>query len=489
MEGLRNASAVFYGPAGQEDMMSTTSPDPAANFHLPDNISLAAFEALSQGQLAGIINHALGIFVRNATSPEAIHGYAQYNPDSAADWSGHAGNNDTSTAEDQATATDEPLDESEGPTPPERLCDTVTVIADSLRSIGNLHAAAVTHFSRHLDQILLSHPKFFGSPDGVTAFASSKDYLREVMRYSSQHIKKILQRHPYVTYAPGLDPSVITNQPCLPKVAESFMSGAMSAENLDRIISMDQQLAQYAAAVAVPPCYHPAAMAAAEVHLVDAAETSNPDAFDAAKKRVRDIIAHHMSPDGPPVAEALRKPPDNVIRQRSYSDGSGHLSMHLSPEVYLAFKKFSMDLLNRHGTPLKLDAHLLDFLYGIYGDIFHETQRPATTTSTDQTLDVAEIAAPEHESPGTSFDLGPTEDTSTPTFDDLTIDQNPDQIVATTIDGNPVTAQQLNSSPILNPSLRLSDSPRCSLDYFLRSRKCLRANLPSNVPTETLPPW
>src|SRR5699024_8657592 len=136
-----------------------------------------------------------------------------------ADWSGHESTEQTSAADEQASS--EVPEESSRSTPPGRLCDTVSVVAESLRSIGNLHAAAVTHFSRHLDEILLNQPKFFGSPDGVTAYATSRDYLREVMRYSGKHIKKVLQRHSYVTYAPGCDPSVITHQPCLPNVATS----------------------------------------------------------------------------------------------------------------------------------------------------------------------------------------------------------------------------------------------------------------------------
>ena len=68
--------------------MSTTAPDPAAELYLPESIDLAAFDGLSQGQLAGIAEYVMTLIAKNSANPYAVHDYAQFTPDSGADWSG-----------------------------------------------------------------------------------------------------------------------------------------------------------------------------------------------------------------------------------------------------------------------------------------------------------------------------------------------------------------------------------------------------------------
>src|SRR5699024_4670293 len=131
----------------------------------------------------------------------------------------------------------------------------------------------------------------------------------------------------------------------------AFINGRIPAENIDRFINLDQDLVDYAAKTGQTTDYKNAVLQAFEPTLVETAETSTPDEVSRVKKRWVDRIAHAMNADGPSPSQTLRKQPDNAIKTRANPDGSGHISMHATPDLYAKFKNFGLRMLNHHGTP------------------------------------------------------------------------------------------------------------------------------------------
>src|SRR5699024_10715590 len=182
------------------------------------------------------------------------------------------------------------------------------------------------------------------------------------LKISAAQTKKILARVPYVTWTPGKDPGWLAYQPAMPEMAESFADGKVSGENLDRIVGLDQDLTKYVHKTNALPEDKADVMAAFEPALVDAAETATPDEWSKEKTRWANLIAHALDPDGPPVAEAIRKQADNAIRTRRYADGSGRATMHMTPALYALFQNWSLHQLNANGTAVELDPDLIDLL-------------------------------------------------------------------------------------------------------------------------------
>ena len=143
---------------------------------------------------------------------------------------------------------------------------------------------------------------------------------------------------------------------------------------------MDKDLTKYVHKTKALPEVKREILLAFEDALVDAAETLTPDEFSAAKTRWANKIAHAMDPDGPLVADAIRKQPDNAIRTQNLADGSGKISMHATPAVYAAFKNWSLHQLNFNGTPVEIPQEVLDLL-ATGDDDDQETLDPAAAVN------------------------------------------------------------------------------------------------------------
>ncbi|GAA4113491.1 HNH endonuclease signature motif containing protein [Enteractinococcus coprophilus] len=429
---------------------------------MPEDLNLDAVKDLSPGQLAYlklVVNTEMS---QRMSDPATT--FAQFTRVSGADWTGHepqiadpelpspamshdAGENEPTHADGTPVVPPRPL-----PTPPECPYDTVPMIAEMLRRSQHLHDATMTSFARQLQPMFTSQPEYFGTPEGINAFKDSTAYFKEVLRFSWQTTKKIHERMPYVTWNPGQDPTMGIHQPKLPKLAEAFTQGTIPAENLDRIVALDQQLTKYVRKVRKDPEYKDAIMREFESTLIEAAESSTPDAFTAARGRWANRIAHHIDPDGPPIVDTLRKQPDNALKTQDYSDGSGRISMHATPEVYAEFKNFAVNQLNQNGAPVKLDDALAEFL-SVEDDEPNDPDTPAddhTDASPEEDGRTASTSR-DGDSHEKLLDEEPQSPESSATLDDLTIDRDPDALVAEDDEGKPVTQQEVDLLESLTP--------------------------------------
>src|SRR5699024_5241069 len=204
------------------------------------------------------------------------------------------------------------------PVAPENYYDSIPGLAWMIRQQQHATEAVITHFAAHLEPALNNQPASLGTPVGVQAYRDGSAYFREVLKFSRQYTKKIHERVPYLTWDSGKDPEVEAHQPQLPALAKSFAESNIPAENIDRIIAMDQDLTKYAHKVGATPDYKDEVLKAFEEALVEAAETATPDELSQAKNRWANTIAHSIDPDGPPVADALRKVADNAIKTTNF---------------------------------------------------------------------------------------------------------------------------------------------------------------------------
>src|SRR5690625_1557534 len=328
---------------------------------------------------------------RRMADPTTAHEFAPLLVDHGVDWSGikpaevtepceahSAGEEDVASKEtesQQKTHEGECGAERPLPAAPDNYYDTIPGIAHMLRQHQQATEAVLTHFAGHLAPAIGDQTPYLGAPVGVRAYRDGAAYFREVLKFSRHQTKKIHDRVPYVTWTPGQDPEWVAYQPKLLKVATAFAEGTIPAENLDRIISLDQDLTKYVHKVDTTPEFKDEVLAAFEEALVEAAETATPDELSQAKARWANKIAHAIDPDGPPVAEAIRKPADNALNTRDYDDGSGKIWMHATAPVYAAFKNFALHQLNYQGTPVKVSPKLLKFLHTDHED--HEGTPPA----------------------------------------------------------------------------------------------------------------
>lgn len=452
--------------------MATTGvlPDVGTAVPMPADINLEAIDNLSVGQLAYLTLVAQSKFAERMLGPATANEFAQYRRASGADWSGHdvpppevgdasetdtakklvdqqheSGNVDPTNEHGAPLITPRPT-----PTPPECKYDAIPFIAEMLRRIQHTQDATITGFARQLQPVFFEQPEYLGTPEGVTAFNDSSAYFKEVLRFSWQTTKKIHDRMPYVTWNPGQDPSMGMNQPKLPELAEAFKEGQIPAENLDRIVALDQDLTRYVRKVGKEPDYKDAILREFESTLVEAAEASTPDAFSAARRRWAEKIAHHIDQDGPPLTEALRKRADNAIKTQDYSDGSGRISMHATPEIYAEFKNFAVNQLNKNGAPLKIDDALAEFL-SVPGDDEQQTEHEnlSDNKTSEHSSDTDNDS--DTEAKRELFDEESVMPQSGVTLDDLTIDRDPKATVAEDENGEPVTQSQIDAIATLTP--------------------------------------
>lgn len=441
-------------------------PDIGVTVPLPADINLESLDTLSLGQLAYVSLVVQGKLADRMADPATAHDFPQYQRAPGADWSGHEGpppeEPETSTAHGtDGSRADDPTDEHGHPIiaprplpkPPENSYDAIPVVADMLRRIHHSHEAVLTHFVRQLQPVFTSQPEYLGTPEGITAFKDSTAYFKEVLRFSWQTTKKFHERMPYVTWNPGQDPTMEINQPKLPRLAEAFKQGTIPGENLDRIVALDQDLTKYVTKVGKQQDYKDAILREFEPTLIEAAESSSPDAFSSARRRWADKIVHHIDQDGPPLRETLRKKADNALRTQDYTDGSGKIWMHATPDVYAEFKNFAINQLNRNGSPIKLDDALAEFLT-VPAD--NANDKDATENPADVKVDAAGVGqVQDTKTEDSLFGDQPPMPQSSVTLDDLTIDRDPEQPMAATKTGKIVTEQQLNSLETLKPGQTL----------------------------------
>src|SRR5690625_4231835 len=346
-------------------------------------VSSPAFDAskiaeMSVGETAYAAAVFLSALAQRMADPATLGEFAQFSTAPGADWSGFQPEHSTVQAETPVTPPGDNAEVNEAsgntdestvddtsplrPVAPENYYDSVPGIAHMVRQLQSAADATLTHFAAHVDAALGDQEAYLGTPEGVKGFNDSPQYFREVLRFSRATTKKIHDRIPYVTWTPGKDPTWQAYQPDMLKIAKSFADGNTPAENLDRIISLDQDLTKYVHKTKALPEDKRDIMAAFEPALVDAAETATPDELSKAKTRWADRIAHALDADGPPVAEAIRKQADNAIWTKNMADGSGKIGMHATPAVYALFKNWALHQLNFHGTPIEIPQEHLDLL-------------------------------------------------------------------------------------------------------------------------------
>lgn len=466
--------------------MATTSalPDVGMAVPLPAALDLSVLDELSVGQLSYVVLAATTTMAQRMADPATAHEFAQYGREAGADWSGHQPVEGQESTEAER-GDDQIRDESaptlpDGspviaprpkPTAPECLWDTVPVIADMLRRTQYAQDAMVTGFARHLQPVFDQQPEYLGTPEGVNAFKDSNAYFKEVLCFSAKTTQKIHARLPYVTWNPGQDPTLGVNQPTLEKLATAFHEGSISAENLDRIVWLDQDLTKYVRSTKARPEDKDAVLRHFEPTLVEAAESSNPDAFNAARRRWAEKMAHSLDADGPPIAQTLRKKPDNIIRDQAYADGSGRVSAHLTPEIFAEYKNFVVNQLNRNGTPLKPDPSLIEWLYTPADDEQDtpdtsqerpEDAEPVPDRSASHSTNEQNSAShddPHHRDPRISDmfdDMEADYPLNTASLDDLSLERDPEAITATDDQEQPVTQQELDEIETLSPGQMFS---------------------------------
>ncbi|GAA4480210.1 hypothetical protein GCM10023190_24650 [Enteractinococcus fodinae] len=334
----------------------------------------SAADEMSVGEAAYAAAFFANVAVKRMADPAAAGEFARFVTASGEDWTGFkpSAAPPAVTEDDagQAAGAAEPHDAPSGaaeqarsiPVPPENYYDSLPGIAHMLRHQQRATDALLTHFAAHLEPAMSDQAVMLGTPEGVKGYRNTSIYFREVLKLSTAQTKKIHDRVPYVTWAPGMDPSLAAYHPNLVKVAKSYAAGRISGENLDRIISMDKDLTKYVHKTKALPEVKREILLAFEEALVDAAEALTPDELSEAKSRWANKIAHAIDPDGPLVADAIRKQPDNAIRTQNLADGSGKISMHATPAVYATFKNWILHQLNYNGTPVEIPQEVFDLL-------------------------------------------------------------------------------------------------------------------------------
>ncbi len=472
-------------------MGTTAFPDLGIAVPMPAELDLEAIDNLSVGQLAYLTAVTTQKLSQRIADPATAHEFAQYRRASGTDWAGHVpqGAHDNSEAEvsqgDTPTQSyllarsgeDDPTDADGNPiisprplpSPPENPYDAIPYIAEMLRRTQHSHDAVITGFARHLQPMFQAQPEYFGTPEGVQAFRDSTAYFKDVFRFSGQMTKKIHARLPYVTWNPGQDPTMGVHQPKLIQLAKAFRDGQIPAENLDRIVWLDKDLTKHVRSTSASLDDKDDVLREFEPTLVEAAQVSNPDAFNAARRRWADKIAHALDADGPPIAHTLRKQADNVIRDQAYADGSGKIWLHATPDVFAQYKHFVVNQLNKNGAPITPDEQLTEWLYSPAEEQSDKPEAKSTAQPTDPQSGSNNCnSKPNEDTHATRNPEDPVEDAglfddfeadhplTTATLDDLRIDHDPDAVVAEDAQGKPVSQETLDDIETLTPGQLLS---------------------------------
>ena len=369
----------------------------------------AAAQDMSIGEAAYAAAFFAKLYAQKLADPAAANEIARFVTGSGTDWSGFQSNTaatqnseqngsaGTTSQESEAEAPQAaPADTAEAeprrvPVPPDNYYDSLPGLAHMLRQQRAAMDAALTHFAAHVQPAVDDQPGLLGVPEGVKAYRDGAAYFRDVLKISRAQTTKIFARVPLVTWTPGKDPSWAAYQPTMPQMAESFAESNISGENLDRIVGLDQDLTKYVHKTKALPEAKADVLAAFEHALVDAAETATPDELSQEKTRWAQMIAHALDPDGPPVAETIRKQADNAIRTHRMADGSGKVSVHLTAALFATFKNWSLHQLNGNGTPVDVSPDLIDLL-----NTDDEHAQDETPTAADSINDLNDLTAHPH---------------------------------------------------------------------------------------------
>ena len=392
------------------------------------------------------------------------------------DWSGyHADNAGHGETSDDDAGSDRDSKTPAEVVPPERYYDSLPAIGDMLSQVTQSTDVMMANYTRYFQAAEHDQVTYFGAPFATSGFTDAKQYLRDTMQLSAATAAKHVDRAAYVTLAPGKNPEEAANLPVFARMAAAFINGRIPAENIDRFINLDQDLVDYAAKTGQTTDYKNAVLQAFEPTLVETAETSTPDEVSRVKKRWVDRIAHAMNADGPSPSQTLRKQPDNAIKTRDNADGSGHISMHATPDLYAKFKNFKLHMLNHHGTPPDIPEGIAA-LFPTQNksdtaehDAVVEDGTGADTPADSSTPEVAAVdstsggAEAKHDNTLVGVPTAQSVDNPNASLDGTVMDgqqdaaalsflhdhespfPHPDTIVAEDSDGNPVTAQRVNS--------------------------------------------
>lgn len=330
-----------------------------------DILNMEAFSKASIGELIYALTMLMRFVMARISNPATFYDeIAVFQETSGADWAGFQGDHPAAeTTQDPPSQADDDHKPIIVATPPENYYDTIPGLGHMLNQIDLGFEAVMMHYTRFLERGLEQATTYMGSPFGQHPFKDAKQYLTESMRFSGYRATKLIERAGCFAIAHGQDLELATSQPKFPLVAEAIAEGRVSAENADRLANMEKQLTKYARTVGQSTLYKDQVLAAFEPVLVDAAETSTPDAFSKAKQRWMDRIAYEMDPDGPSPSQALRKQADNALKTKDCGDGSGVISMHATPEVYAAFKTLKTHQHNWDGKTPFIPEDIAAFLH------------------------------------------------------------------------------------------------------------------------------
>lgn len=301
-------------------------------------------------------------FAERLADPSAMADVATFSKAPGADWSGFTSEGQQVSAEDNDERNDnsDDVSDSQGadegyipppePVAPDNYVDTIPAIMALMSSTDRTNDAALANMTAKLTVAVGDQATYLGVPHGTRGFGNVKELLRQSMKISGKKAKTFQTRATYIAYSVGTDRTSAGAAPKLSTLAAACIAGKVPAENLDRIISTDQDLTKYATAVGQTIDYKDAVLEVFEPTLVEAAESVTPEELSQAKQRWIERIAHHIDNDGPSPSETLKKRPDNALHVRSHDDGSATASVHMDP-IWAAFvKEFLNTNLNYKGN-------------------------------------------------------------------------------------------------------------------------------------------
>lgn len=378
-----------------------------------DVLNLDKVSDASQGELLHAGVQLIMMATKKMAKPASFHNIPTYRSSSGGDWTGFQPSRQAA-AEDTDKACGEEM------VVPEQYYDTVQALGLMLGHLENLTDATNTIFTGYVRKAMRQQALYLGTPVNAVPFRDESQYLRQTRLWSAPKAKKHVERVPLLTYTPGGDPSNMFCQPTYPDIATSFVEGRLPGEIADRFVSMHHKLAEYSEQVGESTGYMEQVLQAFQPTLVEAAETSTPEAFNSARKAWMDQLAHAINADGPSPSQALRKPPDNAIKTKNLPGGGGRIWMDATPELFHQFKNLSLHMLKASGGEVKIPQDLIDLI------------RPADATTATE-------------------DDGPLPENldDLPTFDDS------DRVMGEDDQGKPYTAQELDELDPLTPGQKI----------------------------------
>ena len=323
-----------------------------------DVLNLDKISDASQGELLHAGVQLIMMATKRMAEPASFHDIPTYRSSSGGDWTGFQPSQQgvSKDGEPPAKTCDAEM------VVPEQYYDTVQALGLMLGHLENLTEAANTIFAGYVGKAMRQQALYLGTPVEAVPFRDENEYLRQTRLWSAPKAKKHIERIPLLTYTPGGDPGNLFCQPTYPEIATSFVAGRLSGEIADRIVNMHHKLAEYSEQVGESTGYMKQVLQAFQPTLVEAGETSTPEAFNGARKTWMDQLAHAINADGPSPSQALRKPPDNAIKTKNLPGGGGRIWMDATPELFHQFKNFSLHMLKASGGEVKVPKDLIDLI-------------------------------------------------------------------------------------------------------------------------------